>query len=105
MRGVSELSERIVLQALQTVDDDGGGRSENWVVLANVWGLVRPASATYGTRTGGTITRRFVKIFIRSRSDIALPLQVIWQGRVLAVLAFRDVANSRIELECEEVLQ
>ncbi|MBL4617069.1 MAG: phage head closure protein [Robiginitomaculum sp.] len=100
-----ELSERVALQTLETVDDNSGGRSATWVAMANVWAEVRPASATNGTRIGGTTTRRFVKIFIRERSDIALPLQVIWGGSTLRVLAFRDAPNSRIELECEEVLQ
>ncbi|MCF6291994.1 MAG: phage head closure protein [Robiginitomaculum sp.] len=105
MSSLRELSERVALQALETVDDNSGGRSATWVTFANIWAEVRPASATNGTRIGGTTTRRFVKIFIREISEISLPMQVVWGDRTLRVLAFRDATNSRIELECEEVLQ
>ncbi|PHR60847.1 MAG: hypothetical protein COA47_06460 [Robiginitomaculum sp.] len=100
-----EMSERIVVQTPITTADAAGGQGIVWQNLASLWAEVRPASATEGNRIGGTTTRRFLKIFIRERSDIALPIQVIWVGKTLRVLALRANGPGHTELECEEILQ
>ncbi len=105
MSRIGDLSERIQLQSALDVSDGAGGWVRSWPNLASVWADVRPASATHGTRIGGTTTRRFIKIFVRNRDDLLLPLRVVWNGSNLDVLAVRSAKNGRTELECEEVLQ
>jgi SPP1 family predicted phage head-tail adaptor len=100
-----DLSERISIQSQNRLPDGAGGFAESWQTLAIVWAEVRAASATHGTRFGGTTTRRFVKIFIRDRADLSWPHRVLWEGRVLDVLAIRQAGPDRVELECEEILQ
>jgi len=105
MSRVIALSERVNLQIRQTMTDASGGQQISWILLDDVWAEVRPASFTTGTRIGGTTTRRFVKVFIRDRDDLMLPMQVQWAGKVLSVLGMRSQNSGFLELECEEVLQ
>lgn len=105
MSSLRNLSERVDLQVLQTTEDSSGGHQRNWVSLASVWAQVRPASAVEGDRVGRTTIRRFVKVIIRKRSDVVLPLHVQWRAKNLRVLALRDIGQARMELECEEVVQ
>ncbi len=105
MSAVIALSERVELQTRQTITDGSGGQQFLWNTLASVWAEIRPSSFTTGTRIGGTTTRRFVKVFIRNRSDLVLPIQVVWKEKNLTVLGFRAHKPGFMELECEETLQ
>ncbi|VAV99816.1 hypothetical protein MNBD_ALPHA06-750 [hydrothermal vent metagenome] len=105
MNRLGDMSEQVVLQSQVSVPDGAGGQLKNWSDFAIVWAEVRPASATKGTRIAGTTVRRFIKIFVRDRPDLTLPLQVLWDNKTLRVLALRRAAGARTELECEEVLQ
>ncbi len=105
MTRLRQISERIVVQVPVSTADAAGGQEIAWQDLVSMWAEVRPASATEGNRIGGTTTRRFLKIFIRERSDIALPIRVLWAGKTLRVLALRANAPGHTELECQEVLQ
>ncbi|MBL4595453.1 MAG: head-tail adaptor protein [Robiginitomaculum sp.] len=105
MSALRSLSEQVMLQTQILTPDSSGGQMRVWQDMALVWAEVRPASATEGTRLGGTTTRRFIKVFIRDRPDIVLPLRVIWDAKALRVLALRNRPMGRLEIECEEILQ
>ncbi len=100
------LSDKIMVQARTLIADSGGGSSALWADFCSVWARVEPGRAQ---KPGGeTIleTARPVIVHMRYAPDLPDPMQFLWQGRVLRVLAIQrnDERAAMITVQCEEVV-
>jgi SPP1 family predicted phage head-tail adaptor len=104
---ISNLRHRVNIEKNQgTVNDGGGNKTPNWVVIATTWAEVRPSNGTEVTiaeRKGQEITHN---VKMRYRSDIKKDNHRInFNGRILAIeyIINKDERNIELNLQCREV--
>lgn len=102
--GAGMLRHRVRIEAAERVADDGGGASEAWVAVAEVWASVEPRTGSErldGDQIAGRVTH-----VVRIRGGLAVTpaMRVIWNGRVFEIRAVIDAEGRgrRIDLLAEE---
>ncbi len=101
---IGELRQRVTLQALVLTPDGGGGFTESWSDLAEIWARIRPVSGVelvLGEQRQHRVTH---EIAIRYRLGVQPNQRLIHDGRVFSILAVVNPAerNVFLILHCEE---
>jgi SPP1 family predicted phage head-tail adaptor len=101
---IGELRHRVRLQALALASDGGGGYTESWSDLAEIWARVRPLTGvelTLGEQRQHRVTH---EVIIRYRPGIQPGQRLIYDGRALYILGIvnADERNAFLALHCEE---
>lgn len=92
-----------LLQPIST-PDTGGGASQAYQEVAEVWAEVRTPRVREDVVADGLVSRVTYAVRIRFRSDVRPDWRMRHAGRTLRVLGVRDVDGSRrfVEVSAEE---
>lgn len=97
------LDQRITLERVERESDGGGGWSETWVKVADLWGRVEPLTGAEKMAAQQAQSTVSYRVTIRWREGLDAALRLRWRGRVFNVLAVGD-AGPRVQhvvLDCE----
>jgi SPP1 family predicted phage head-tail adaptor len=98
--GAGDLRHRLVLEQLEREDDEGGGFTETWSELAELWAELRPiggSEAVESDRLAGSITH---EVHLRYRPDVQPAMRFREGTRVFHILAVIDVEERKRWLKC-----
>lgn len=98
--GIGALRHRLVIEAVQTTPDGGGGFSESWVEIATVWASIAAKSggeALQADRVTGTLRH---DISIRYRDDVQPAMRFRKGQRVFHILGCENVGERQVMLKC-----
>ena len=101
---IGELRHRVRLQAIELTGDGGGGFTEAWSDLAEIWADIRPVS---GAEIGLAEQRQHRishDVTIRYRLGVQPSQRLIHDGRALYILGIVNPGerNAFLTLRCEE---
>jgi SPP1 family predicted phage head-tail adaptor len=99
-----KLRHRIIIQSLQKVDDGGGGYTEDWVNIGNVWASVQPLQGRELFQAQQVQAELSHKVRIRYREGIVPSMRVVFNNRIMEIQSVINIdeANREIELLCIE---
>ena len=87
---IGELRHRLALEQVQRVDDDCGGATETWALVAELWSAVRATSGderSTADQLAGQVTH---EIWIRRRQDVLPAMRFRGASRVFEIRAVLD---------------
>jgi len=101
--GAGELNQRVRVERVTSVPDEGGGSAEAWVEVAHVWAKVWPVSGGERAAAQQVQAAAMVRVKIRRRTDVSADMRVIWQGRAHNIRHVADAGPSEpfLTLDCE----
>lgn len=94
------LRHRLVLEQLAETSDGGGGFTQSWTEVAELWAAIRPISGSEQVESGrmaGTITHELV---LRYRTGVVPAMRFRNGARVFQVLAVINVDERGVWLKC-----
>jgi SPP1 family predicted phage head-tail adaptor len=102
---LSTLNQRATLLARTLTPDGGGGFSESWDALAQVWIALAPVSATDTVNADRLESRVRHRITLRRRSDLAAGQRIAVGARLFRVHGLLDEGPRApfVTLQCEEL--
>lgn len=102
---IGELNQRAEIEARTLTPDGGGGYSESWDVIANVWVSIAPSSGGDVFGPDQTESRVRHKITLRRLNNIAAGQRVIVGTRSFRIHAVLDEGPNAtlMTLLCEEL--
>lgn len=95
------LDKKITLQEKSFIEDDGGGRTEDWVDKARCWCNIEPISATQVNWSQQLQHRVTHKIIVRYSSEIKINMRFLFSGRILHIVGFKNLMEENRYLEIE----
>ena len=101
---IGDLRHRVRLQALALTPDGGGGFTESWSDLAEIWARIQPVAGVelmLGEQRQHRVTH---DVMIRYRLGIQPSQRLIYDGRVFYVLGIVNAGerDAFLTLHCEE---
>jgi len=96
----SDLRHRLALQELQREDDEGGGFTEDWVEIAELWADLRPVGGSEtveADRLAGRITH---EVSLRYRAGVQPAMRFRQGARLFHILTVIDVEERKRWLKC-----
>jgi len=91
---IGELRHRIMIQSVVRAEDGGGGATETWTTVAEVWAAVLPGGGSEGVagdRLEGRVTHRIVMRGGLAGGAAPGPAdRIVWGSRVFEVRAVID---------------
>ena len=97
---IGSFRHRVIIEALQTAPDGGGGVTESWAEIDTVWAGISPRvgrEIVQADRITGTLTH---EIFIRYRADVRPAMRFRKGQRVFHIQACEDVDERSAILKC-----
>ncbi len=91
--GAGDLDQRIVIQRPDMVEDEGGGRSQGWTTVAEVWADAWPVGGQERAAAQRIEAATMVRFKIRNRSGLDTTMRVIWQGKAHNVRHLADAGR------------
>jgi SPP1 family predicted phage head-tail adaptor len=94
------MRHRVVIEAVVRTADGGGGASETWASVADVWAAIRPTSGDErlaGEAISGHVSHA---IHIRHRDGVVPAMRIRHGLRLFEILAVIDVDERRRRLLC-----
>jgi SPP1 family predicted phage head-tail adaptor len=100
-----KLNKRITLQSYQSIKDDEGIVSKQWVNLMTVYASVEPLSGREYWQAAATQSENTVKFLIRYKQNITSDLRLIYNNKSYDVKSVIDPneAHKELILMCAEV--
>lgn len=97
---IGHMRHRLVLEQASRTDDGGGGASETWLPVAEVWAAIATASGTESVG-GEAIEGRVTHIVdMRHRPGVTPAMRLRLGSRVLEIVAVVDLEERRRRLRC-----
>jgi SPP1 family predicted phage head-tail adaptor len=96
----SDLRHRLTLEELQREDDEGGGFTENWVSVAELWADLHPGGGSEtveADRLAGRVTH---EISLRYLPGVHPSMRFRQEARLFHILSVIDVDERRRWLRC-----
>jgi SPP1 family predicted phage head-tail adaptor len=97
---IGRLRHRLTLEAAIRAPDGGGGASETWTTVAEVWAEITPTSGTEAVDADALTGRASHEIVFRYRPDVAPVMRLRASGRLFEIAAVIDVGERRRWLRC-----
>ncbi len=97
---IGRLRQRLALQAATRTPDGGGGASESWTTIAQLWAEIRPTGGTESFEADAVAGRVSHEITIRYRSGVAPAMRLVSGTRRFEILAVIDIEERRRWLKC-----
>jgi SPP1 family predicted phage head-tail adaptor len=97
---IGALRHRLTLESAARTPDGGGGASESWIAVADIWAAIIPRSGSERTSAEairGDITH---EVWIRYRSDVVPAMRFRQDARVFHIAAVMDAGGRRRRLKC-----
>ncbi|MEG6510095.1 phage head closure protein [Methyloligella sp. 2.7D] len=99
-RRTGALRHRLSLQALSRVSDGGGGFTESWEEVTQLWAAIRPVSGDEAPRAGRLEGRLSHVITLRYRDGVSPAMRFAHGLRVFEILSVVDVEERKTWLHC-----
>ena len=87
---IGDLRHRLALEQAHRVDDDSGGATETWLLVAEVWSAIRATNGDERTNADQLAARVTHEIWIRRRSGVLPDMRFRRGGRVFEIRAVLD---------------
>ena len=97
---IGDLRQRLVLEEPSRVSDGGGGASETWVEVAQVWALLRPLSGQERTEADAVAGRVTHEVWMRFRDLVEPKMRLRMDTRLFDIRAVLDVDERHRFLRC-----
>ena len=104
---IGHLRSRVGLYTAIETADDMGGTKRVWSFQKPLWAAIKPYNLTEAKENGRLAVLQPYKVTIRYVADFPERARLMWQGRILRVIAASDPDNrrERLQLICEEEAQ
>ncbi len=101
---IGRLRHRLVLEALSTSRDGGGGVADEWEEVATLWAALSPTRGFEESRGGKPEAQRGHKVLIRYRADLVPTMRFREGTRIFEIQTIRDVdeRGAYQEVRCVE---
>ena len=101
---IGGLRHRLSLEQSSLTPDGGGGVTESWVQVAQVWGAIEPLSGRESVEAARIAGRHMYEIRIRYRADVEPAMRFQMVSRIFHILSVEDVGGRGRWLKalCEE---
>ena len=104
MSSVGKMRYRVKLQSPTNTTDAGGGISQVWALVANMWADIKPVTGTESFRQGQVQESTTHEVIIRYRSDIYTKYRILFGTRAFNIKHIKNVEerNRYLILTCVE---
>lgn len=101
---IGTLRHRLTLEQTSLTPDGGGGVTENWVQVAQVWGEIEPLKGRERVEAARIAGRHMYDISLRFRDDVEPAMRFRLGVRIFHILSTEDVSGRGKWLKalCEE---
>jgi len=101
---IGALRHRLTLEQLSLSPDSGGGVTESWVQVAQVWGAIEPLSGRERVEAARIAGRHMYDIRLRFRADVDPSMRLRMGTRIFHILSIEDVdgRGQWLKALCEE---
>jgi len=97
---IGDLRQRLVLEQSSRVADGGGGASESWDELAQVWALLRPLSGQERVESDAISGRVTHEVWLRHRDGVEHEMRFRLSNRLFDIRAVLDIDERHRFLKC-----
>jgi SPP1 family predicted phage head-tail adaptor len=97
---IGRLRHPLTLEAASRTSDGGGGASEAWSAVAEVWAEISPTSGTEAVDADALTGRVSHEIVFRYRSGVVPVMRLRSGTRLFEIAAVIDVEERRRWLKC-----
>lgn len=97
---IGRLRHRLTLEALIRTPDGGGGASETWAAITQLWGRIRPTSGTESVDADARAGHVSHEITLRHRSGVTPAMRLRSGARVFEIAAVLDIDERHRWLKC-----
>ena len=100
---LGKMRYEVQLQKPTNTRDTGGGLTEAWTTLANLWADIRPKTGAETYRQGQVQERTVYEFIIRHRKDIGTNYRIVYDSDNYNIKTIKNVDNRDrfMVLECE----
>ena len=104
---IGNMRHRVGLYTPETTADDLGGTVTSWTFVRALWAGIRPKALTETRENGRLAVTQSYLVAVRYRPSFPERARLVWQGRILRVIAASDpdTRGERLHLICEEESQ
>jgi len=99
-RTIGRLRHRLILESANREPDGGGGASETWTTVAEVWAEITPTGGTEAVDADALAGRVSHEIVLRYRSGVVPAMRLRNSTRLFEIAAVIDVDERRHWLKC-----
>ncbi len=99
------LTDRVMVQILVIVADNGGGQARIWSDFREVWARIQWGGVGRDTQNGEVGLRRKATITLRWAPDLPDPMRLIAGQKTLTVLSMarsKVGSGAFLDIECED---
>ena len=97
---IGRLRHRLALEVASRTPDGGGGASETWVIVAQVWGQIRPTGGGEGFDADAVTGCISHEITFRYRDGVVPAMRLVSGNRLFEIMAVIDIDERRRWLKC-----
>lgn len=103
-QSIGTLRHRLTLEQLSRTSDGGGGVTESWVQVAQVWGQLTPLKGGERVEAARIAGRHMHDISLRYRADVEPSMRFRLGVRIFHILSIEDVdgRGKWLKVLCEE---
>jgi SPP1 family predicted phage head-tail adaptor len=104
MKALGSLRHRVQLQSPTNTTDAGGGITQAWTTIANVYCSIEPKTGSESFRQGQVQDRTTHEIAMRYRSNISTKYRILFGSRTLNIRHIKNLYEKDrfLVLECSE---
>jgi SPP1 family predicted phage head-tail adaptor len=100
---LSKLKQRAALLSQTLTPDGGGGFTESWQIVGQMWVEITPLGASEKFGPDAVETRVRHRLVTRARDDIVAGLRVVAADRTFTIRAVLEREDPLLTLLCEEL--
>ena len=97
---IGRLRHRLTLEAAERTADGGGGASETWTSIAQVWGRIRPLGGTEVFESDALTGRLSHEIVVRYWAGVVPAMRLRHGDRIFEIVAVADIDERHRWLRC-----
>ncbi|MEO8651001.1 MAG: phage head closure protein [Hyphomicrobiaceae bacterium] len=97
---IGRLRHRLTLEAANRTPDGGGGASETWTTIAEIWAEITPTGGAESVDADALTGRVSHEIVLRYRPDVAPVMRLRSAARLFEITAVIDVDERQRWLKC-----
>jgi SPP1 family predicted phage head-tail adaptor len=97
---IGRLRHRLTLEAANRTPDGGGGASETWTPVAEVWAEITPTGGAEAVGADALTGRVSHEIVFRYRPDVAPVMRLRSGARIFEITAVVDIDERHRWLRC-----
>jgi SPP1 family predicted phage head-tail adaptor len=104
---IGRMRARVGLYSPETIADDLGGTITSWTFRNAIWAAIKPKAISETRENGRLSVTQTYLVVIRYTSRFPERARLVWNGRILRVVAASDpdTRGERLHLICEEESQ